>query len=75
MALLEGFGFVGVGVTVTPSRETEDTRPQQSYESRYFYARSRYFGREQNLEYDRLFILAGITLIGIGFYLLWLWNI
>jgi hypothetical protein len=75
MILWEGIGFIGVALIVTPSKETETTRPQQSYESTYFYLRSWFFRREQSTGYESLFFLAGVTLIGIGFYLLWLWNI
>jgi hypothetical protein len=73
--LFVGFCVLTVGLALNPSKETETTRPQESFESTYFYFRSWLFRRVQRTGYERQFLLAGITLITISFFLLWLWNV
>lgn len=73
--LFEGFFIALIATGIRTSKEGTDAgHPAQSYETKYFLARDRFFMREE-LKNEWLFVLVGASLVGIGFFLLWLWNI
>ena len=75
LLLINGLGTLAAGFVATPNVETGSMRIEETYEISHIYARARYFKRVQDMLYNRIFVSAGLTLIGIGFYLMVLWNV
>jgi hypothetical protein len=73
--LLVGIGCVATGVFVIPSREADETGPSRmliTFANPEWY---RYSRRGSLGKYSTPLVLTGITLLGVAFFLFWLWSI
>jgi len=68
--LFNGLGILAAGFVATLNVETDSMVIEETYELRHIYARARCFERVQDLLHNRIFVSAGLTLIGISLYIM-----
>jgi hypothetical protein len=73
--LIVGLGCVAVGVYAIPDREADETGSSRMLVTFTFPEWYRYSRRGSLGKFSTPFLLTGITLIGLAFYLFWLWSI